>query len=185
MSSSDPKSKIDFLDSPADLKAKLKAALCTPNEVEGNGVLAFVKAVLVPIQELQNDLAKARGKAHAPRDGSKLNFVKEGAPSDTVFSITRPEKFGGDIHFSTYASLEEAYAKGEIHPGDLKGGVTDALTRLLEPVGKMFWADPEWQEAERMGYPGASVQDTGAKSAAPKVENQKVSEIVLSDTSGV
>lgn len=176
MSSSEPKSKIDFLDSPADIKSKLKAALCTPGEVEGNGVLAFVKAVLIPIQALQHELALARGEKHAPRDGSALNFVKPDAPADALFSITRPEKFGGDIHFTSYEDLEAAYAKEEIHPGDLKAGVTDALIKLLEPIGKMFWADEEWKEAERMGYPGASVQgDSSAPAgAAPaKMEAKK------------
>ena len=158
MSSSDPKSKIDFLDNPSEIKSKIKGALCTPGEVEGNGVLAFVKAVLIPIQALQEEHAKARGESQAPRNGTRLNFVKDGAPTGTLLTISRPDKFGGDIHFSSYSALEEAYAKEEVHPGDLKGAVTDALVKLLEPIGKMFRADPEWQEAERMGYPDASVQ---------------------------
>jgi tyrosyl-tRNA synthetase len=177
MSSSEPRSKIDFLDSAAEVKAKLKAAVCTPGQVEGNGVLAFLKAVLIPVQELREEQAKARGEAHALRDEASGSFVRPGAPEGTIFSISRPEKFGGDIHFSSYQALEDAYAKEELHPGDLKGGVTDALISLLTPVRKMFDADPEWQEAERMGYPDSSVLTAAAtaKQGAGNKADGKVS----------
>jgi tyrosyl-tRNA synthetase len=188
MSSSDPKSKIDFLDSPAEVKAKLKAAVCTPGQVEGNGVLAFVKAVLVPVQQLREEQARGRGEPRAARGDGTGSFVKPDAPDGTIFSIGRPEKFGGDIHFSSYQQLEDAYAKEEIHPGDLKSGVTDALVLLLEPIRKMFDADPEWQEAESKGYPNQSVgaahgaahgaKPTGAKAEAKKGEPKVVSAII-------
>lgn len=161
MSSSDAKSKIDFLDSAADIKAKLKQALCTPGEVEGNGVLAFLKNVLIPVQQLREEQAKARGEARYTGEGS---FVKADAPAGTVFSISRPEKFGGDLHFPSYQALEDAYAKEDVHPGDLKGGVTEALIALLSPIRAVFDSTPAWQEAEKMGYPDSSV----AAAAAPK-----------------
>lgn len=173
MSSSDPKSKIDFLDKPSEIKAKLKAAVCTPGEVEGNGVLAFVKTVLIPVQELWLEQAKTEGR---PEPTGEKSFAREGAPAGTLFSIARPEKFGGDIHFSSYKALEEAYAKEEIHPGDLKGGVVEALVKLLSPVQKMFEADAEWQEAERLGYPSAStaVAMASAKQGAGNKSEAKV-----------
>ncbi|ORY32565.1 hypothetical protein BCR39DRAFT_522888 [Naematelia encephala] len=176
MSSSEPRSKIDFLDKPAEVKAKLKDAVCTPGQVEGNGILAFVKAVLIPVQELREEHARQQGKPSPRGEGS---FVKPGAPEGTRFSISRPEKYGGDIHFKSYQELEEAYTKEEIHPGDLKTGVTDALLGLLAPVQKLFEADPEWQEAERLGYPGSSAQVAIASAkqgagdkAAPKKEKK-------------
>jgi tyrosyl-tRNA synthetase len=52
--------------------------------------------------------------------------------------ITRPEKFGGDIEFSSYDELKNAYAKGELHPLDLKNGVADALEMLIKPVREYF-----------------------------------------------
>jgi tyrosyl-tRNA synthetase len=171
MSSSEPKSKIDFLDSAAEVKSKLKAAVCTPGDVENNGVLAFVKAVLIPVQELKEEQAKSRGEKQAPRGEGSGSFVSANAPQGTVFSLPRPEKFGGDIHFSSYQALEDAYAKEEVHPGDLKGGVTHAMIELLTPIRKMFDADKEWQEAERNGYPDQSVQSAAsAKPAAAKVD---------------
>lgn len=49
MSSSEEDSKIEFLDSPASLKKKLNKAFCEPGNVTENGVLAFVKQVLFPL----------------------------------------------------------------------------------------------------------------------------------------
>lgn len=49
MSSSEKSSKIDLLDSAESIAAKLKTAFCPPGEVEGNGVLAFVKMVLFAV----------------------------------------------------------------------------------------------------------------------------------------
>ncbi len=39
-------SKIDFLDTPKEVQKKIADAVCAPGEVEGNGVLGFVRAVL-------------------------------------------------------------------------------------------------------------------------------------------
>ena len=172
MSSSDPRSKIDFLDSPSEVKNKIKAAVCTPGQVEGNGVLAFLKHVLIAVQELRHEQAEEKGVPLPRGEGS---FVKEGAPEGTIFSISRPEKFGGDIHFPSYQAVEEAYAQEQLHPGDLKSGVTDAINGLLAPIQKMFQEDAEWQEAERFGYPDSSTANAMASAkqgagdkAAPK-----------------
>lgn len=154
MSASDPKSKIDFLDTAADIKNKIKAALCPPGEVENNGVIAFIKTVLIPIQALRIEQAERRGEKAPVGEGS---FVKPGAPEGTIFSISRPEKFGGDIHVKSYEELEKAYVAGDIHPGDLKTGVQEALIQFLSPIRKSFDEDKEWQEVERTAYPSSSV----------------------------
>ncbi|MCY3413925.1 MAG: tyrosine--tRNA ligase [Candidatus Heimdallarchaeota archaeon] len=57
--------------------------------------------------------------------------------------ITRPEKFGGDLIFSSYKSLEEAFASGDLHPADLKKAVAKYLDELLEPVRQHFKSDPK------------------------------------------
>ncbi|KAF7291477.1 Tyrosine--tRNA ligase [Mycena kentingensis (nom. inval.)] len=53
MSSSDPNSKIDFLDSADAVRKKIKLAFCEEGNVEENGILSFVKAVLIPISKLR------------------------------------------------------------------------------------------------------------------------------------
>src|SRR3989338_615761 len=51
-----------------------------------------------------------------------------------TFRIERPEKFGGNAEFESYAELESAFAKRQIHPMDLKSAVASCLNQLIEPV---------------------------------------------------
>lgn len=48
--------------------------------------------------------------------------------------------------------MEEAYAKEEIHPGDLKNCVSDAINKLLAPILKTF-EDPVLMELAEKAYP--------------------------------
>lgn len=52
MSASDPNSKIDLLDPPDVVTRKIKKAVAVPKEVENNGLLAFVRHVLLPASSL-------------------------------------------------------------------------------------------------------------------------------------
>jgi tyrosyl-tRNA synthetase len=152
MSSSDPSSKIDFLDPPAALKKKLKAAFCEEGNVENNALLSFVKAVLMPISSLRIET----------QDPVFKSFAEEGAPAGTVFSIPRREQ--ETLHYVEFGPMEEDFKNKLIHPGDLKAVVTTVLTQLLEPVQKEFESSLEWQEATNLAYPS----ETPAKVVKPK-----------------
>jgi tyrosyl-tRNA synthetase len=152
MSSSDPNSKIDFLDPPATLKKKLKAAFCEEGNIENNALLSFVKAVLMPISSLRIET----------QDPVFKPFAEEGAPAGTVFSIPRREQ--ETLHYVEFGPMEEDFKNKLIHPGDLKAVVTTVLTQLLEPVQKEFENSPEWQEATNLAYPS----ETPAKVVKPK-----------------
>ena len=106
MSSSEKNSKIDLLDNEKTVNEKLNAAFCEQGKVEGNGVLAFCKHVIM-----------------VHKEDNKKEFV-----------IERPEKFGGTLKYSTYAELEKDYAAGKIHPMDLKKTVAKEINLLLETV---------------------------------------------------
>lgn len=108
MSSSEEDSKIDLLDSAANVKKKIKSAFCEPGNIEQNGILAFSKHVLFPLS----------------RDGKLV--------------LHRPEKWGGNLVFENYEDLENAYKTEGIHPGDLKDGVEKLLNVLLEPLRRDF-----------------------------------------------
>ena len=54
------------------------------------------------------------------------------------FVIERPEKFGGNVTFNSYSDLESAYAKGDIHPADLKNTTAKYINELLVPVREYF-----------------------------------------------
>jgi len=110
MSSSDPNSKIDLLEKTADIKSKLNKAFCPEKSTENNGVLAFLKNVVMVAKE-----------------DNKEKFV-----------IERPEKYGGNVSFGNYAELEKAYVEGKLHPMDLKAALAKEIDKMLEPIRKDF-----------------------------------------------
>ncbi len=113
MSSSDASSKIELLDDEKTVSKKVNKAHCPAGEVEGNGVLAFLEHVVFPL---------------------KVDAGEE-------FIIERPEKFGGNVSFSSYAALEEQFVSGALHPADVKQGLAQELTVLLAVVQKRLSAD--------------------------------------------
>ncbi|MFW9999495.1 MAG: tyrosine--tRNA ligase [Candidatus Hodarchaeota archaeon] len=58
-----------------------------------------------------------------------------------VFKIERPEKYGGNIEYSSYAELEKDYAGGKLNPPDLKPAVVKYLNQFLAPIIKHFKTD--------------------------------------------
>ena len=115
MSASEEESKIDLLDPPERVKAKLNKALCPEGIVEDNGVLAFARYILFTIK---GDL---------------------GEP----FVIRRPAKWGGDLSYKDYSSLEADFVARKLHPQDLKAAVAEDVNRLLEPVRRAMQGKDE------------------------------------------
>ncbi|MBW2963673.1 tyrosine--tRNA ligase [Candidatus Woesearchaeota archaeon] len=105
MSASDPKSKIDLLDDEKTVQDKVKGAYCEEGVVEDNGVLAFVKHVIMVLKQDQG---------------------KE-------FVVERPEKWGGNLTYKTYPELEKDYQNKKLHPLDLKMALAREINQLLKP----------------------------------------------------
>lgn len=118
-------SKIDLLDGASVVKKKLNKAFCEEGNIDENGILAFAKFVIFSVLEIKNK---------------------------TEFVIERAEENGGRIAFKNYASLEETFARKELHPLDLKMGVTTFLNELLDPIRKKFQT-PELQKLMKLAYP--------------------------------
>jgi tyrosyl-tRNA synthetase len=108
MSSSEPASKIDLLDTPKAVQKKINGAFCEEGKLENNGVLAFCKMVLFPLS--------ATG----------------------TMTIERPEQYGGTVSFDNYGALEQAFLALQVHPGDLKKAVAARINDLLEPIRQKF-----------------------------------------------
>ena len=70
-------------------------------------------------------------------------------PNLGQLDIERPSKYGGDVSFHSFEELAEAYSKGELHPLDLKNGVSNAVIEILKPVGEYFEKKPENLEKMR------------------------------------
>ncbi|XP_014603079.1 PREDICTED: tyrosine--tRNA ligase, cytoplasmic isoform X1 [Polistes canadensis] len=124
MSSSEEDSKIDLLDGASTVKKKLKKAFCEPGNINDNGILTFSKHVI-------------------------FSLLKKGES----YNVPRSKDFGGDISFSTYEELETAFAKEEIHPGDLKNAAEIYINRLLDPIRKEFDTCPKLKSLVSKAYP--------------------------------
>lgn len=108
MSASDTASKIDLLDSEAEISAKIKKAYCPEGDLQDNGIMVFMKYVLMALKE-------DKGEA---------------------LLVSRPEKFGGNVEYKNYAELEKDFTDKKLHPEDLKKALTAELVKILEPVRK-------------------------------------------------
>lgn len=108
MSASDPTSKVDLLDEAKIVQDKLKGAYCEEGVVEDNGVLAFLKHVIMPLKQDHKQ----------------------------VFMIDRPEKYGGNLSFHTYQEIETAFVQKQLHPLDLKMALSKEVNALLVPFQK-------------------------------------------------
>jgi tyrosyl-tRNA synthetase len=67
-------------------------------------------------------------------------------PEKDGLEIPRPAKYGGPETFESFESLVNVYSEGELHPLDLKNGVTEALVEILKPVREHFQENPEMLE---------------------------------------
>lgn len=153
MSSSDPNSKIDFLDPPEVVRKKIRSAFCEEGNPD-NGVLAFVKAVLMPIGQLRLERRQGfDGEELKQVTANQLPFASDDAPEGTLFSVSRPERFGGSLHYKTYQEIEIDFSKKELHPKDLKSAVADAIISLLSPIQDAYKSDSDWQAATAAAYP--------------------------------
>jgi tyrosyl-tRNA synthetase len=60
--------------------------------------------------------------------------------------IERPAKYGGPLEFADYEELEQSYRNGNLHPADLKKGVSAALDGIVGPIRSHFEKDRSARE---------------------------------------
>ncbi|MBU0615301.1 MAG: tyrosine--tRNA ligase [Nanoarchaeota archaeon] len=110
MSASNEDSKIDLLDDEKTIQKKLNKAYCPEGIVDANGVLSFIKYVLMTIK-------KDNGQE---------------------FLIERPEKWGGNLSYKRYEELEKDFIEKKVHPMDVKQALAKEISTLLEPIRKVM-----------------------------------------------
>jgi tyrosyl-tRNA synthetase len=126
MSASEVTSKVNLTDDDETVKAKINDAYCPAGELEGNGVLEYLRFLVFPVFEEQG------------RD----------------FVIERPEEYGGDLEYESYDALEADFVSEELHPADLKPAAAAAISSVIEPVRDRLLDEPELLESaypERYG----------------------------------
>jgi tyrosyl-tRNA synthetase len=107
MSASVEESKIDLLEDEKTVESKINKAYCLEGDLN-NGLLPFLKYVI---------------------------FVMKQDKGDSLL-IERPEKFGGNKKYSTYAELEKDFVEKKLHPMDLKKSIAIEINKILAPIRK-------------------------------------------------
>lgn len=126
MSKSNPDSAI-FMDDPDfEVKRKIKKAYCKPGEVEGNPILEYLKEIIFPMFEFHQKESQSN-----PLLGNlKLEIIR------------KPEH-GGNLTFTNYQDVEDAFRDLKLHPDDLKKATVVALNNLLTPIREYFQKNQE------------------------------------------
>ena len=93
------------------------------------------------IHDGPDDIKRKIKKAYCPQGELEGNPIIDLVsyivfPALGELTITRPEKWGGDMHFSSLRDLVDSYESGQVHPMDLKTAVANALHEILDPVQK-------------------------------------------------
>ena len=107
MSASLEKSKIDLLDDEKEIHKKIKNANCVAGDPD-NGVLAFLKYVIMIIKEDKNE----------------------------KFVVKREKKYGGDLKYSNYEDIEKDFVAKKLHPLDLKNSLAKEIYELVKTIHK-------------------------------------------------
>lgn len=85
-----------------------------------------IKSAFCPAKIVENNPVMAICRYHIfPR-------IEEG------MTIRRPEKFGGDVRYASYESLEADFISGAMHPMDLKKACAEYMIEILVPVREMM-----------------------------------------------
>jgi tyrosyl-tRNA synthetase len=99
----------------------------------------------------QADIKRKINKAYCPPKTIEENPVLEYCKyiifeKIEKFSVERPEKYGGNVEYSSYEELAKDYSEGKLNPPDLKPAVIKYLDQLIAPVRDHFDNDPKGKE---------------------------------------
>jgi len=100
------------------------------------------------IHDTPEQIKEKMRKAWCPEKQTEMNPILEIVQyvifhEKKAFKIERPTKFGGTIELENYQELEKAYAKGNLHPQDLKNAVAEELAKILTPIRRYFEENKE------------------------------------------
>ena len=137
MSKSDPDSAIFMEDTAADVKRKVKKAFCPPPAENTYGIGAHEKTVDGVTDVTTN-------KVFNPViDYMQHIIFQHPNHLDAGVTIKRKPENGGDKTYASFDELSADYSAGNIHPGDLKATLVDALNAILQPVRDHFTTNKE------------------------------------------
>jgi len=101
--------------------------------------------------DTEDDIKRKIQKAYCPEKVTHENPIMEYCKhiifeKFPMIEIKRPEKYGGNLEIHSYDELVRIYAKGDLHPMDLKQAVTFYINELIKPVREHFEKDNKAKE---------------------------------------
>jgi tyrosyl-tRNA synthetase len=98
--------------------------------IPGSGI-----SVTESYDEIKNTLKGAYCPEGEIKENPVLQIVKLIIfPRFDKFEVKRDKKFGGDLSFKDYDSLETFFAAKKLHPMDLKSAVGEYLEKIIAPI---------------------------------------------------
>jgi tyrosyl-tRNA synthetase len=124
-------------ESPTCLHTPLIAELSS-----GEGKMSSSEGVTISMEDSTEDIEEKVNGAFCPPtrdpDGDLENpvlqiFEYHVFPRFQNVVVERPDKYGGNLEYDDYESLEDDLESGELHPADAKGALASYLDELIEP----------------------------------------------------
>lgn len=117
--------------------------LITSLKGPGEKMSASIKGTYIKVHESENELRKLVSSAHCPPKEIESNPILDVVryiilPIKSMLKVERDAKFGGDVAYEDYESLENDFNEGRLHPADLKNGVSSALLEMTKPIRDYF-----------------------------------------------
>jgi len=69
-----------------------------------------------------------------------------------ALSIERPEKFGGNVSYDNFESLESDFSQKKLHPADLKQAVGESLVKIVSPIREQLALSDELSDLIKNSY---------------------------------
>ena len=146
---------------PVALHHKLLPGLTKPAEVKADGEVAKMSKsdpnAGVFIHNSDDEIRTKIKKGFCEEGSIENNPVLEIAKNvifhefDTI-SIERPEKFGGNISYDNFESLESDFSQKKLHPTDLKQAVGESLVKIVSPVREKLALSDELSNLIKKSY---------------------------------
>ena len=128
---------------PVAVHHKLLPGLTKPTEVKLDGEIAKMSKsdpnAGIFIHNSDDEIRTKINKGFCEEGSAENNPILDIAKHvvfhefDTII-VERPEKFGGNVSYNDFESLESDFSQKKLHPTDLKQAIGESLVKIVSPI---------------------------------------------------
>ena len=123
----------DFISIHTPLITSLKG----PGEKMSSSIPGSNISIIDTESQIKNAISKAYCPSKQVENNPLLQIVRYVIlPHHNKLHISRDEKFGGNRIYMRYEDIQRDFAKGELHPADLKTALINHLELIISPIRK-------------------------------------------------